>query len=235
MLTTFRVAVRSAAALSFAVLTAAATPAFAAAPNGTAVAATLTADSALTPGIGSLEEVVERAIAAPAAAEAAADNAAAPGFSTAITPVLPAPAPAAVERNRPLAELVAESTTLDARDEQAECLASAIYWESKGEPLAGQLAVAEVIINRAASGRFAPTLCGVITQRSQFSFVRGGRIPAPPRTAAAWRTAVAVAHIALDDKADSPVSTALFFHANYVSPGWRLRRLASVGNHIFYR
>ena len=235
MLTIVRVAARSAAALSLAVLTVAATPAFAAAESNGAAAATttLTADAAVTPGIGSLQEVVERAIAAPAAAEAAAENTA-PGFSTAVSTVTPAPA-AAVERNRPLAELVAESTTLDARDEQAQCLASAVYWESKGEPLAGQLAVAEVIINRAASGRFAPTLCGVITQRSQFSFVRGGRIPAPPRTAAAWRTAVAVAHIALDDKADSPVSTALFFHANYVSPGWRLRRLASVGNHIFYR
>jgi spore germination cell wall hydrolase CwlJ-like protein len=236
MLTIVRVAARSAAALSLAVLTVAATPAFAAAESNGAAAATttLTADAAVTPGIGSLQEVVERAIAAPAAAEAAAENAAAPGFSTTVSTITPAPPPA-VERNRPLAELVAESTTLDARDEQAQCLASAIYWESKGEPLAGQLAVAEVIINRAASGRFAPTLCGVITQRSQFSFVRGGRIPAPPRTAAAWRTAVAVAHIALDDKADSPVSTALFFHANYVSPGWRLRRLASVGNHIFYR
>jgi spore germination cell wall hydrolase CwlJ-like protein len=234
MLNMFRVAARSAAALSLAVFTVAATPAAAESNNG---AATLTAEAAVTPGIGSLEEVVERAIAAPAAAEAAGSTGrAAPGFSTAISnsPLLSAPAPAIV-RDRPLADLVAESTTLDARDEQAECLASAVYWESKGEPLAGQLAVAEVIINRAASGRFAPTLCGVITQRSQFSFVRGGRIPAPPRTAAAWRTAVAIAHIALDDTADSPVSTALFFHANYVSPGWRLRRLASVGNHIFYR
>jgi spore germination cell wall hydrolase CwlJ-like protein len=226
MLSMIRVAARSAAALSLAVLTVAATPAFGAESNGTAAAAAVTTEAAVVPGIGTLQEVVERAIAAPAAAEAAAEAA---------SPDLSAPAPAAVERNRPLAELVAESTALDARDEQAQCLASAIYWESKGEPLAGQLAVAEVIINRAASGRFAPTLCGVITQRSQFSFVRGGRIPAPPRTAAAWRTAVAVAHIALDDKADSPVSTALFFHANYVSPGWRLRRLASVGNHIFYR
>ena len=227
MLNMFRVAARSAAALSLAVLTVAAQPAYGAEANGAAV--TTAAEAAVTPGIGSLEEIVERAIAAPAAAEAA--TRAAPASAT---PVLPAPAPA-VERNRPLSELVAESTTLDARDAQAQCLASAVYWESKGEPLAGQLAVAEVIINRAASGRFAPTLCGVITQRSQFSFVRGGRIPAPPRTAAAWRTAVAIAHIALDDKADSPVSTALFFHANYVSPRWRLRRLAAVGNHIFYR
>jgi spore germination cell wall hydrolase CwlJ-like protein len=234
MLNMIRAAARSAAALSLVILSVAAQPAYAAQSNGTAT--TIAAEAAVVPGIGSLEEVVERAIAAPAAAEAAAatDSRNAPGFGTAVTGATPDPAPAMV-RDRPLAELVAESTNLDARDEQAECLASAVYWESKGEPLAGQLAVAEVIINRARSGRFAPTLCGVITQRSQFSFVRGGRIPAPPRAAAAWRTAVAIAHIALDDKADSPVSTALFFHANYVSPGWRLRRLAAVGNHIFYR
>jgi hypothetical protein len=228
MLNIFRVAARSAAVLALAVTATAASPALAADANG-AAATTMTAEAAVTPGIGTLEEIVERAIAAPAAAEAT---------GSALPALTPAPSPfasTAIDRSRPLADLVAESTTLDARDEQAQCLAGAIYWESKGEPLAGQLAVAEVIINRAASGRFAPTLCGVITQRSQFSFVRGGRIPPPPRTAAAWRTAVAIAHIALDDRADSPVSTALFFHANYVSPGWRLRRLASVGNHIFYR
>jgi spore germination cell wall hydrolase CwlJ-like protein len=225
MLNMFRAAARSAAALSLAVAATAAQPALAA-ESGTA-ATTVAAEAAVSPGVGTLQEVVERAIAAPAAAEAAgARNMPVTGVDT-LTPSL--------ERGRPLAELVAEMSSVDPRDEQAECLASAVYWESKGEPLAGQLAVAEVIINRARSGRFAPTLCGVITQRSQFSFVRGGRIPAPPRSAAAWRTAVAIAHIALDDLADSPVSTALFFHARYVSPGWRLRRLASVGNHIFYR
>lgn len=148
-----------------------------------------------------------------------------------IVPVVTLPA----DRSRPLEELVREHAGTEARDEQARCLANAIYFESNGEPLAGQLAVAEVIINRARSGRFASTLCGVITQRSQFSFVRGGRIPQAPRTSAGWRNAVAIAHIAIDDLADSPVSTALFFHARRVSPGWRLRRLASVGNHVFYR
>ena len=149
----------------------------------------------------------------------------------------PAPVPSLEPQSerRPLADLVREHDGAEPRDAQADCLASAIYFESNGEPLAGQLAVAEVIINRARSGRFASTLCGVITQRSQFSFVRGGRIPSPPRSSAGWRTAVAVAHIAIDDLADSPVSTALFFHARYVSPGWRLQRLAVVGNHIFYR
>jgi spore germination cell wall hydrolase CwlJ-like protein len=145
------------------------------------------------------------------------------------------PLPAEQPERRSLAELVADHQSAEPRDAQADCLASAVYFESNGEPLAGQLAVAEVIINRARSGRFASTLCGVITQRSQFSFVRAGRIPNAPRHTAAWRNAVAIAHIAMDDLADSPVSTALFFHARYVSPRWRLQRLASVGNHIFYR
>lgn len=232
MLNIFRVAARSAAALSLAVGTVAAQPAYAA-DSGRAVATVATTEAAaVSPVTGTLEEVVERAVAAPAAAEAAAATAIVPPPAITATPALPVQT---IDRSRPLAELVAESTTLDARDEQAQCLASAVYWESKGEPLVGQRAVAEVIINSARSGRFASTLCGVITQRSQFSFVRAGRIPTPPRTAAAWRTAVAIAHIALDDRADSPVSTALFFHANYVSPGCRLRRLASVGNHLFYR
>ena len=57
---------------------------------------------------------------------------------------------------------------------ELECLAVGIYYESKSEPLAGQLAVGQVIANRAKSGRFASTYCGVLFQRSQFSFVRGG-------------------------------------------------------------
>lgn len=121
-------------------------------------------------------------------------------------------------------------------DSEHECLAGAIYFESKGEPLEGQLAVAEVVINRAQSGKYPKTLCGVVKQRHQFSFVRGGRFPPIQKASAAWRKAVAIAHIALRDLADSRASNALFFHAKYVRPGWRgLTRVASVGNHIFYR
>jgi spore germination cell wall hydrolase CwlJ-like protein len=120
-------------------------------------------------------------------------------------------------------------------DDDMECLAGAIYFESKGEPLVGQLAVAEVIINRANSGRYPKTLCGVVKQPSQFSFVRGGRIPAIPKNSAHWRKAVAIAHIARNDLADSPVPTALSFHATYVSPRWKMKRIATVGNHVFYR
>ena len=122
-----------------------------------------------------------------------------------------------------------------ADDAELNCLAIGVYYESKGEPLEGQLAVAEVILNRAKSGRFPSSVCGVLTQRGQFSFVRGGRLVQPPASARAWKTALAVAQVARDDAWDSRVSNALFFHARYVSPGWRRARVGSVGNHIFYR
>lgn len=124
---------------------------------------------------------------------------------------------------------------IEASDEQLRCLAGAIYFESKGEPLAGQLAVAEVILNRVAARRFGETVCDVVTQRGQFSFVRGGRIPSIPTGRASYRTAVAVAKVAMNDAWDSPAGKALFFHARRVSPGWNKTQVASIGNHVFYR
>ena len=123
----------------------------------------------------------------------------------------------------------------EASDEQLRCLAGAIYFESKGEPLAGQLAVAEVILNRVAARRFGETVCDVVTQRGQFSFVRCGRIPSIPAGRASYRTAVAVAKVAMNDSWDSPAGKALFFHARRVSPGWNKTQVASIGNHVFYR
>ncbi len=136
---------------------------------------------------------------------------------------------------RSLLALVDEFATASAGTAELECLAGAIYFESKGEPLAGQLAVAEVIINRTQSGRYPTSMCGVVKQPGQFSFVRGGRMPTISRDSAHWRKAVAIAHIALKDLADSPAKDALSFHATYVSPRWRMKRVATVGNHIFYR
>ena len=136
---------------------------------------------------------------------------------------------------RSLADLGYDHETAETPDEETDCLARAVYWESKGEPLNGQLAVANVIINRARSGRFASTICGVVRQRSQFSFVRGGYIPAAPQASRSWRTAVAIALIATRNLAGDAAPQALFFHARSVRPGWRLTRVASVGNHIFYR
>lgn len=135
-----------------------------------------------------------------------------------------------------LSQLVAAMPNDAVLDEQLECLAGAIYFEARGEPLAGQLAVAEVIVNRAASGRFPASYCGVVTQKSQFSFVKRGRIPAAPASSTTYQRAKAIAQIAHRDLWDSEAGDALFFHATRVSPSWRGKKMAArIGNHVFYK
>jgi spore germination cell wall hydrolase CwlJ-like protein len=140
-----------------------------------------------------------------------------------------------VQRASSLSDLVSRNLSTLTSGQAHECLAIGVYFESKGEPLDGQLAVAQTIINRTKSGRFPASICGVVTQPSQFSFVRGGRLPEPARGSLQWKQAVAIASIAQQGAWKSSASNALFFHARHVAPGWRLTRLASVGNHIFYR
>ncbi|MFZ2996533.1 cell wall hydrolase [Sphingobium sp.] len=134
-----------------------------------------------------------------------------------------------------LAALVDAQGDAEPLDGDMKCLAGAVYFESKGESLEGQLAVARVIINRAKSGRFASSLCGVVYQPSQFSFVRGGGMPPVRMQSESWRQAVAIAQIAMDDSWNSRAEGALFFHARRVSPSWGKAKLASIDNHIFYR
>ena len=135
--------------------------------------------------------------------------------------------PAPVKPTGDLSSLVAQLRSSDPGSREIECLAVGVYFESKSEPLAGQLAVGEVIVNRANSGgRFPSTYCGVLFQRGQFSFVRGRSLPAVPRSSKQWQTAVAIAKIADQDLKDSAIGKALFFHAKHVSPGWRLKRVA---------
>jgi spore germination cell wall hydrolase CwlJ-like protein len=145
----------------------------------------------------------------------------------------------AVSDARPTGDLtamVAQLRSSEPGTHELDCLAIGIYFEAKSEPLAGQLAVGQVIANRAQSGgRFPGTYCGVLFQRGQFSFVHGGRLPAVPRSSRQWQTAVAIAKIVDRDLKESNVGKALFFHARYVSPGWHLKRVASIGNHVFYR
>ena len=135
-----------------------------------------------------------------------------------------------------LPTLVAQYRASDAGSRELECLAAGVYFESKSESLAGQLAVGEVIANRAHSGkRFPSSYCGVLFQRGQFSFVSGRSYPSIPRASRQWQNAVAIAQIVDRDLKDSAVPGALFFHAKRVQPRWRLTRVGSVGNHIFYR
>ncbi|KQS48176.1 cell wall hydrolase [Sphingomonas sp. Leaf198] len=132
-----------------------------------------------------------------------------------------------------LAQAVAAQDSAAASD-ALQCLAGAIYFESKGEPLTGQLAVAEVIINRAKSGRFPADVCGVVKQRGQFSFVRGGEIPSI-NAGTAYRTAIAVAKVALASAWNSPADKALYFNTPDRRPSVRAVKVASIGNHVFYR
>ena len=143
---------------------------------------------------------------------------------------------APVKAHGNLAEMVAQLRGPDAGSHELDCLATGIYFESKSEPLAGQLAVGKVIANRAQSGgRFPSTYCGVLFQRGQFSFVHGHSLPSAPHSSAQWQTAVAIAKIVDQGLQQSAVGNALFFHARYVSPGWHLKRVASIGNHVFFR
>jgi spore germination cell wall hydrolase CwlJ-like protein len=143
---------------------------------------------------------------------------------------------AAIDRSEDLASMVADLRGPEAGSRELECLATGIYFESKSEPLAGQLAVGQVIANRADSGgRFPSTYCGVLFQRGQFSFLHGGSLPHVAHSNRQWQTAVAIAKIVDQHLKDSPVGNALFFHARYVSPGWHLKKVASIGNHVFFR
>ena len=136
-----------------------------------------------------------------------------------------------------LRELVGQIETGEPLTEQMRCLAGAVYFESRGEPLAGQLAVAQVVINRAEDSRWPASYCGVVYQRAQFSFVRGGQMPRIPSDSAAWTRAKAIARIAHEGLWESEAADAVYFHANYVSPRWsRTRtRLTRIDTHIFYR
>ena len=142
----------------------------------------------------------------------------------------------AVRPTGDLSSMVDQLRAADAGSHELECLATGIYFESKSEPLAGQLAVGKVIANRTEShGRFPGTYCGVLFQRGQFSFVHGHSLPNVARSNHQWQTAVAIAKIVDQDLKESAVGDALFFHARYVAPAWRMKRVASIGNHVFYR
>ncbi len=152
--------------------------------------------------------------------------------------------PAAVEQ-ADTASLVRAALNDGARTTDAEslCLAETVYFEARGESLDGQLAVAQVVLNRVKDKRFANSICGVVHERSpgpskacQFSFVcdANSDVPSPSH---AWNVAQAIATVALKNQAPDASNGALFFHTVHVSPKWRNRMqyTRTVGTHLFYR
>jgi hypothetical protein len=137
----------------------------------------------------------------------------------------------------PLYALVDKFATNAPLDPQTNCLATAVYFEARGESVEGQLAVARVVINRAASGRYPPDWCSVVKQPAQFSFVRHGEFPYVDTNSQAWRKAEAVAALAAANVVPSVSQDVLWYHAQYVAPAWRhgLQEAQKIGAHIFYR
>jgi spore germination cell wall hydrolase CwlJ-like protein len=137
----------------------------------------------------------------------------------------------------PLYALVDKFATNAPLDDETNCLATAVYFESRGESVEGQLAVAHVVMNRAVSGRYPTDWCGVVKQPAQFSFVRHGEFPYVDPNCDAWKKAEAVAELAAANVVPSVAPDVLWYHADYVAPSWRrsLQEVEQIGAHIFYR
>lgn len=138
----------------------------------------------------------------------------------------------AIAASVPLATPAAAGTEL-------KCLADTLYFEARGEPVQGQKAVAEVILNRRDSGKFPATVCGVVTQGSskgcQFSYNCGGKARAI-REKAAYARVHKIAEAALAGAPRDITDGATYFHATSVRPSWsrKFTRTAKIGRHIFY-
>jgi hypothetical protein len=125
---------------------------------------------------------------------------------------------------------------------EERCLAEAVYFEARSEPVDGQAAVAQVVLNRVKSGLYPSTICGVVFQNRQrhnacqFSFACDGkalRVKEPE----AWATAEEIARRVLDGETYvADVGGSTHYHANYVRPRWAraLQKMDTIGHHIFY-
>ena len=212
-------------------LKAAIAAAFTLSATAAVTAADMSSASVAAPSVASLPGVQELNAAPSAATKPAVIFAAPREVAQSLAPL----SDSADVKADNLAALVDAQGAPEAVDGDMKCLAGAVYFEAKSESLEGQLAVARVVINRVKSGRFANSLCGVVYQPGQVSFVRGHSMPSIPTASRDWREAVAIARIAMEDSWDSQAEGALFFHARRVSPGWGKSKLASIDNHIFYR
>jgi spore germination cell wall hydrolase CwlJ-like protein len=126
---------------------------------------------------------------------------------------------------------------------QLDCLTRNIYWEAASEPFEGKVAVAQVTMNRLASGRFGDSVCGVIYQKNifyqrvicQFSWVCETTHKTRPVYQPLWAESELVAKKVMLENFRLPgLNEALYYHADYVSPGWKKPRIDKIGRHIFY-
>jgi len=131
----------------------------------------------------------------------------------------------------------------DNMNKEQRCLAEAVYFEARSEPLEGQAAVAQVILNRVKSGLYPSSICGVVYQNRhrhlacQFTFACEGK-SLRIRDTESWDRATRVASAVLEGRTYlADVGGATHYHANYVRPSWsrRLKKMDVIGRHIFYK
>jgi Cell Wall Hydrolase len=158
-------------------------------------------------------------------------DAASPDEAMRINALLPVDR-AAMETAKPF--VLAAGTVERARAER--CLTQAIYYEAATQPRDGQEGVAQVVLNRVRDPYFPSSVCGVVFQGCQFSFVCDGSMAKAP-VAWAWKRAEDVADHALNGYVATQVGTATHYHADYVMPDWSGAhvKLVQIGQHIFYR
>ena len=127
---------------------------------------------------------------------------------------------------------------------ELECLTRNIYWEAASEPFEGKVAVAQVTMNRVESGRFAGSVCGVVTQKNvvyekvicQFSWYCEGNYKVKPVYKPLWRESEEVAKkVYLEGFRLPSVKEALYYHATYINPNWKKQKIAEIGQHVFYK
>jgi spore germination cell wall hydrolase CwlJ-like protein len=126
---------------------------------------------------------------------------------------------------------------------QLECLTRNIYWEAANEPFEGKVAVAQVTLNRMRSGKFPDSVCGVVYQKNvfyekvvcQFSWYCEGNHKVKAIHKPMWLESEEVAKKVLLEGFRLPsLQKALYYHADYVDPGWKHPKIEKIGRHIFY-
>jgi spore germination cell wall hydrolase CwlJ-like protein len=134
--------------------------------------------------------------------------------------------------------------TMAEREKQLECLARNIYYEAAKESFEGKVAVAQVTINRTESGIFPSDICKVVYQKNvfmekvvcQFSWYCDPQAKKNLMYPDAYNECYAVAKkVLLEGFRLEGLQEALYYHANYVNPKWRKEKIATIGNHIFYK
>ena len=133
--------------------------------------------------------------------------------------------------------------TMQEKLQQLDCLTRNIYWEAASEPFEGKVAVAQVTMNRLASGRFGDSVCEVIYQKNvfyqqvicQFSWVCETTHRTKPVFQPLWQESELVAKKVLLENFRLPsMKEALYYHADYVNPAWKKPKIDKIGHHIFY-